>query len=148
MDDYCIEICWRNQLSRVINPDSVGKERTKLTKNIVKAIRALILQKEPNQLTMDLAAYISLALEEIHNTVDVSVEAWEKRGYWIKADRFRLDWEWTEIYSTQMKNATLTKNWGEVASLSAKIAQKFSNIKLAPNNRLGEPWQDAWKKIK
>lgn len=148
MDHYCFEIIWRNQLSRVINPDSVGKERTKLTKNIVKAIRALMLQKEPNQLTMDLAAYISLALEEIHRTVDISVEAWEKRGYWIKADRFRLDWEWSEFYSSQMKNATLKKDWGEVAFLSAKIAQKFSNIQLAQNNRLGEPWHGAWDKLK
>jgi len=135
-------------LSRVINPDSSGKERTKLTKNIVKAIRALMVQKEPDQMTMDLAAYISLALDEIHQTVDISVEAWEKRGYWLKADRFRLDWEWTEIYSHQMRNATLSKNWSDVAFLSAKIAQKFSNIKLAQNNRLGEPWIGAWNKLK
>lgn len=134
-------------LSRVINPDSSGKERNKLTKNIVKAIRELMIQKEPNLLAKDLAAYISLALKEIHETVDISVEAWEKRGYWIKADRFRLEWEWTDNYSLLMKNAILGEDWSGVALLSAKIAQKFSNIKIAQNNRLGEPWHGAMKKL-
>ncbi len=36
-----------------------------------------------------------LALEEINSNIDKSVEAWEKRGYWVKADKFRLDWEWS-----------------------------------------------------
>ncbi|PKN87371.1 MAG: hypothetical protein CVU46_04580, partial [Chloroflexi bacterium HGW-Chloroflexi-8] len=94
-------------MSRVINPESSGKERTKLTKTIVKAIRELMVQKEPNKLTKDLTAYISIALMEIHKTVDVSVEAWEKRGYWLKADKFRLDWEWTEIFSVQMRDSLL-----------------------------------------
>ena len=131
------------KLSRVINLESSGKERTKLTKTIVKAIRELMVQKEPNKLTKDLAAYISIALMEIHKTVDVSVEAWEKRGYWLKADKFRLDWEWTEIYSVQMRDSILNEDWAGVALLSAKIAQKFTNIQIAQKNRLGEPWHDA-----
>ena len=35
-----------------------------------------------------------LALEEIAVSIDVSVQAWEKRDYWVKADRFRMEWEW------------------------------------------------------
>jgi len=134
-------------LSRVINPESSGKERTKLTKTIVKAIRELMVQKEPNKLTKDLAAYISIALMEISKTVDVSVVAWEKRGYWLKADRFRLDWEWTETLGEQMRDSLLNEDWAGVALLSAKIAQKFSNIQIAQNNRLGEPWHDALGKL-
>ena len=83
-------------MGRVINPDSSGKERTKLTKSIVKAIRQLMNQSRPDQITKDLAAFIAIGLQDIYLTVDVSVEAWEKRGYWVKADRFRLDWEWTK----------------------------------------------------
>jgi len=134
-------------LSRVINPESSGKERTKLTKTIVKAIRELMVQKEPNKLTKDLAAYISIALMEISKTVDVSVVAWEKRGYWLKADRFRLDWEWTETLGEQMRDSLLNEDWAGVALLSAKIAQKFSNIQIAQNNRLDEPWHDALGKL-
>jgi hypothetical protein len=142
LNNYC-----GGTLSRVINPENSGKERTKLTKSIVKAIRELMVQREPNLLTKDLAAYISIALMDIHKTVDVSVVAWEKRGYWLKADRFRLEWEWAELYSRQLKEATLNEDWGSVALLSAKVAQKIANTQIAPNNRLGEPWQGAWEKL-
>jgi hypothetical protein len=48
-------------------------------------------QTQSNTVTKDLVAFIVLSLQEINNTIDSSVEAWEKRGYWIKADRFRMD---------------------------------------------------------
>ena len=81
-------------MSRVINPDSAGKERTRLTKAIVIAIRELAKQSEPDMEARDLAAFISLALQTIAEGIDVSVAAWEKRDYWIKADHFRMEWAW------------------------------------------------------
>lgn len=134
-------------MGRVINPDSSGKERTKLTKSIVKAIRHLMSQTQPDQLTKDLAAYIAIGLNTIFSTVDVSVEAWEKRGYWVKADRFRLDWEWTASYSDQMKKAIREEDWAIVAAVAAKTAQKLNNIKIAEKNRIGEPWHGAYKDL-
>ena len=44
----------------------------------------------------DLAAFIAISLEKIFETVETSVVAWEKKGYWVKADRFRLEWEWSK----------------------------------------------------
>ncbi len=134
-------------MSRVINPDNSGKERTNLTKCVVKAIRALMLQSKPDQLTRDLAAYIAISLIEIDRTVDVSVQAWEKRGYWLKADRFRLEWEWAAIFGTQMTEFVKKEDWAGVAMISAKTAQKLSKIKIAEKNRLGEPWIGARAKL-
>ena len=54
--------CWRISLSRVINPDSVGKERTRLIKSIVLCIRELAKQAKVTPETKDLAAFIALAL--------------------------------------------------------------------------------------
>jgi len=132
-------------VGRVYNPDSAGKDRTRLTKSIVKAIRELMGQSQPDQLTKDLAAYIVIGLEEIYKTVDVSVLAWEKRGYWVKADRFRLDWEWTQAISNQMKAALLADDWAQIALLAAKTALKFNQIKISVNNRIGEPWVGAYQ---
>ena len=134
-------------MGRVINPDGSGKERTKLTKSIVKAIRQLMIQSKPDQNTRDLAAFIVLGLENIYKSIDISVLAWEKRGYWVKADRFRIDWEWTSHISKQMKEALINENWAEIAILSAKTAQKFNNVKIAENNRIGEPWIGAYEKL-
>lgn len=134
-------------MGRVINPDSSGKERTKLTKGIVKAIRQLMTQSQPDQNTRDLAAYIVLGLEDIYKSIDVSVLAWEKRGYWVKADRFRIDWEWTAQTSKQMRDALLKEDWAQVAMMAAKTAQKFNHVKIPVNNRIGEPWVGAYKKL-
>jgi hypothetical protein len=131
-------------LGRVINPDSSGKERTKLTKSIVKAIRQLMTQTQPDQNTRDLAAFIVLGLDDIFKSIDISVLAWEKRGYWVKADRFRMDWEWTSQYSKQMKEALINEDWAQVALVAAKTAQKLNHIKISPKNRIGEPWVGAY----
>ncbi|MBE0688324.1 MAG: hypothetical protein IH585_20215 [Anaerolineaceae bacterium] len=134
-------------MGRVINLDSSGKERIKLTKSIVKAIRQLMTQTQPDQNTRDLAAYIVIGLEDIYKSIDISVLAWEKRGYWVKADRFRIDWEWTLQFSKQTREALLKEDWAQVALMAAKTAQKFNNIKIAVNNRIGEPWVGAYKKL-
>jgi hypothetical protein len=134
-------------LSRIINYENAGKDRTRLSKTIVLALRELLRQREPNATTKDLVAYMVLALDAISATVDLSVAAWEKRGYWIKADRFRLDWDWTGQLGIQLRAALMTEDWGEVARLTAKIGQKLGKVKIAEKNRLGQPWVGAWESL-
>jgi hypothetical protein len=105
-------------------------------------------QQSPDSDTYDLAAYISLALHTIHETVDQSVTAWEKRGYWLKADRFRLQWEWSEKKSDQMKTALLSEDWPQVALVSARVAEKLNDVEVSKNHRLGTPWVGAWDRLK
>jgi len=134
-------------LSRVYNPESVGKDRTRLSKSIVLALRELMKQTEPNPMTKDLTAFVVLALTEISEHIDVSVAAWEKRGYWVKADKFRLEWEWAETYAKTLKTALLAEEWASVAMTSVKIAQKLNKVTVPEHHRLGTPWVGAWKKI-
>ena len=134
-------------MSRVINPDSAGKERTRLTKAIVISIRELAKQTEPNAEARDLAAFIAFALQTIADGIDVSVAAWEKRDYWVKADRFRMEWTWAGQMGEKMKAAVLTDDWGNVAMLSAQIAQKLQKVKVSENHRMGKPWVGAWEKL-
>ena len=134
-------------LSRIINPDSVGKDRARLSKAIVLAVRELAKQTEVGQEAKDLAAFISLALKTISEGIDSSVAAWEKRDYWVKADRFRMEWMWAGQYADKLKVAIFTNDWGSVAMLSAQIAQKFGKIVIAQNHRLGKPWVGAFKRL-
>jgi hypothetical protein len=143
-------------MSRVINPDSAGKERTRLTKAIVIAIRGLARQSDPSSGSgqaqfaeaKDQAAFIALALQTIAEGIDVSVAAWEKRDYWVKADRFRMEWAWAGQLGEKMKAAVLNEDWGNIAMLSAQIAQKLQKIKVSENHRMGKPWVGAWEKLK
>lgn len=131
----------------IINPESAGKERTQLSKGIVLAIRELARQTEPGTESKDMAAFIALALGQISAGIDVSVAAWEKRGYWVKADRFRMDWLWAGAYSDKMKAALLSDDWAVVAMTMTQVAQKLSKVEVPAGHRLGRPWVGAWKQL-
>jgi hypothetical protein len=135
-------------MSRIINPESAGKERNRLAKAVVLAIRELMKQTETDEETRDLAAFMALALEEMAGTIEPSVEAWEKRGYWVKADRFRLEWEWCGRLGGKLREATLREDWGQVAGLAVQAAQKLGDMKVSKNHRMGTPWVGAWGKIR
>jgi len=135
-------------MSRVINPDSAGKERTRLTRTVVLAVRELAHQTGPGAESRDLAAYIALALRAIADTIDVSVAAWEKRGYWVKADRFRMDWSWAGQLAEKMRAALSDEDWGTIAMLAAQAAQKLNKVSVSENHRLGKPWVGAWQAFK
>jgi hypothetical protein len=128
----------------VINPDSVGKERTRLTKGVVLCMRELAKQTAVTPEAKDLAAYIALALQAISEGIDVSVVAWEKRDYWVKADKFRMEWMWAGQSAEKMKTAVLTDDWAAVAMLMPQIASKFSKTIVSDNHRLGKPWTGAY----
>ncbi len=130
-------------MSRVINPDSAGKERSHLTKSIVIVLRTLAKQTGVNDETRDLTAFIALALMRIDATIELSVQAWEKRGYWVKADKFRMEWMWTKQMGEQMRTAVLGEDWGTVAMISAQVGQKLVKIKVPERHRLGTPWVGA-----
>lgn len=134
-------------MSRIINPDSAGKERTRLTKGIVIAIRELAKQNEPGDEARDLVAFIVLALRAIAAGIDVSVAAWEKRGYWVKADRFRMDWSWAGALGGKLENALVDSDWATVAGLSMQIADKLSKVSVSEKHRMGKPWVGAWKRF-
>ncbi len=135
-------------MSPVINPDSAGKERTQLTKAVVIAVRELAKQKEVTREAKDLAAFIALALKTISEGIDVSVAAWEKRGYWVKADRFRMEWMWTEQLGEAMKKSLLAEDWMGVARVSVQIAEKLNSTKVPQRHQLGTPWEGAWERLR
>lgn len=134
-------------MSRLINPDSAGKDRTRLSKAIVLSIRELAKQKDVTSETKDLAAFIALALKTIAEGIDASVIAWEKRDYWVKADRFRMDWMWTGQFAEKLKTAVLNDDWATIAMLMPQIAQKFSKVIVSDNHRLGKPWVGAYLQL-
>lgn len=135
-------------MSRVINPESAGKERTRLTKAVALAVRELARQGEPNDQARDLAAFVALALQAIAETIDVSVAAWEKRDYWVKADRFRMDWLWAGQYAAKMRAAVLQEDWATIALVMTQTAQKLSRVDVPAGHRLGTPWVGAYRQLK
>ncbi|MDX1402120.1 MAG: hypothetical protein R3245_09375, partial [Kiloniellales bacterium] len=122
-------------MSRLIKTETVGKDRTRLTKAIVLAVRELAKQNDVTTEAKDLAAFIALALQTISDGIDESVAAWEKRDYWVKADRFRMEWMWTGQIAEKLKTALVEDDWGTIATLMPQIASKLKKIKVSDNHR-------------
>lgn len=135
-------------MGRVIHTDTASKERTRLLRSVVLALRELMRQSEPDAATRDLAAYLSLALAAIGETVEASVIPWEKRDYWVKADKFRLEWSWAPRAAVSLRQAVLAEDWGVVAQTAAKVAMKVSTVKVPQRHNLGTPWVGAFEKLR
>ncbi|OGO13502.1 MAG: hypothetical protein A2Y53_05460 [Chloroflexi bacterium RBG_16_47_49] len=134
-------------MGRIIKTGSAGKDRIWLEKGIVIAIRELAKQTGMDATTYDLVAYIALALKAIGDTLDESVAAWEKRGYWIKADRYRMEWNWAPRMGEELHRAIQEEDWANVANITAQISQKLSKVTVSERNRMGAPWVGSWKRL-
>lgn len=122
--------------------------RNRLARSIVLAIRILMQQESPDEKSLDLAAYIVLALEKIDETIEAAMIACEKRDYWVKADQFRQEWAWIEGSHSRLKAAVLAQDWATIATEAISIRQCFGNVNIAEKNRVGEPWVGAWNALK
>lgn len=134
-------------MGRVINPEGVGKERTQLMRSVVLALRELMQQDTIDEKTRDLAAYLALALQAIDQTVDVSVTAWEKRGYWLKADRFRMEWAWAGRLGGILRQAVLAEDWPQVAQSAAAVAERVKQTEVPKRHGFNAPWDGAWERL-
>ena len=135
-------------MGRLIKTGSASKDRILLEKGVVLAIRELTIQSGIDATTKDLLAYIALSLKAIGETIEESVTAWEKRGYWVKADRYRMEWIWASNLGEEMKQAILSEDWGSVVRITAQVTQKMSKVKISQRKRLGSPWAGSFEKLK
>lgn len=132
-------------MTQIIKTSTPGKERDQLSKAIVITIRNFMRQATPDDETKDMVAFVILALNEISEGIDLSVAAWEKRGYWVKADKYRLEWQWSGVMADRLKFAFKEQNWATIAKYMLEIMEKFSSIKVSDRHRMGKPWRNANK---
>ena len=135
-------------MTQIIKTSTPGKEREQLSKAIVITIRTFMRQGAPDHETKDMIAFIILALKEISTGIDQSVAAWEKRGYWVKADKYRLEWQWAGEMADKLQHAFKAEDWGKIAEYLLDTMTHFSNIKVSDRHRMGQPWVNAYTNYK
>ena len=134
-------------MSRIINAESVGLERSQLVRAIIVALREVSHLTAFDIEARDLAAFVVMALGTISKGVDASAIAWEKRGYWVKADRFRMEWAWAEPLASKLRSAVEAGDASAMAALMLKLAEKFKDVRVARNPRVGRPWVGAFRRM-
>ena len=135
-------------MSRLIDPNHIGRQRTQMTKAIMLTLRELAPRQTVDDEARDMVAFIALCLHEINEGLTLTTHAWEKRNYWVKADQFMREWSWTGELSKQLKWALLHNDWSEIAFLIPQIASRLSSVKLPQRNTIGQAWHGAFARLK
>lgn len=131
-----------------MKPDNVGKTRDRLMKGMALTLRQLATRPALDETARDMAAFLTLALIEINDTIDVTCAAWEKRDYWLKADQFRRDWMWVLPIAGKFEAVVLGDRWVELPALMAQLATRLDKVVLPKRNTLGEPWIGAYAALR
>jgi hypothetical protein len=131
-------------LSTVINPESASKFRKKLLQHVALALRACASEEGAQGEYKDILAFIVLSLHAIASSVDQTATAWERRGYWIKADRFRLEWKWAEDAETTLAQALKIEDWKVAARVGSDLAVRLKDVHISNRMAKTQPWVGAW----
>ncbi|MFN8484191.1 MAG: hypothetical protein U0768_14230 [Anaerolineae bacterium] len=135
-------------MGRVINTDSAGAERNRLRRTIAEALRLLGQKQAIDDEARDLAALIVYSLRGIEQGVDTSAAAWEKRDYYMKADRFRLQWAWVEPMARQLEVVLVRGRWNDLPTVLALLLPRFSDIKLTRMTRTPDVWAGCYDRLR
>jgi hypothetical protein len=131
-------------MSRVINVANPGKRRNTARRTIAELLRRLMLQPELDEETKDMVAALVLNLREIAATIETTTEAWEKRDYYLKADRFRLEWEWVAPAAQSLEDLVLQERWESLPQELAGLAPRFADIRVTKMTRSPSAWQGSY----
>lgn len=134
-------------MSRVINLDSPGKLRSQLMRTSAELIRHLVGKADLDDEARDMVAFLVFCLREIDQGVDSSALAWEKRNYWVKAERFRARWAWAGYSAAKLEKIIWEENWEQLPMTLIKLLPYFEDIKVAKFTRKPHLWRGAYERL-
>jgi len=102
-------------------------------------------KRELDAESKDLAALVVIGLRGIAATIEQTTEAWEKRDYYLKADRFRMEWEWAGQAAERMAKTIKADRWAELPPQLAALLPHFADIRITKLTRGAETWQGCYK---
>jgi hypothetical protein len=95
----------------------------------------------------DQASLIVFCLHGIADTVDQTVEAWEKRDYYLKAERFRREWDWLEPATDELSAVIHRGQWERLPETLSRLFPHFADVKITQMTRSPTLWQGAYEKL-
>jgi hypothetical protein len=134
-------------VSRVINTNSPGKVRHHHQRTIAEILRHLSSKAEVDEQAKDMVSMLVFSLRGIRQSVDQSVTAWEKRGYWLKADRFLFEWEWASESAANLDDVIRNEAWDLLPGLLGELLPHSAGIEVKTFTRSPSTWQGAHEKL-
>jgi hypothetical protein len=134
-------------MSRVISTDGPGKVRNQHRRTIAEALRLLSQKPQLDDEAKDLATMIVFCLQGIADTIDQTIVAWEKRDYWMKAERFRQEWLWLEPTTDELSTVIYEGQWDQLPLVLARLMPHFADVKIKQVTRDPMLWQGVYAKF-
>lgn len=136
-----------DDMGRVINTNNPGKRRNHQMRTIAELLRALGQKRTVDDEVRDMAATIVYCLREINDTVEESVQAWEKRNYWKKADDFQEQWHWAAQSANQIEAMIRAEKWEELPANMMRLFPHFADIEINKAMRSEEDWNGNYARL-
>lgn len=134
-------------MGRIIRVESPTALRKKLRRTIAEAIARLEPLPPKDDEAKDLAALIVFALREVDASVEGSAMAWEKRNYYVKAERLRVEWQWVGRFSQRLSRVVLAGDWARVSAVCADLAPRVADAAGAKPRITPELWVGAYRRL-
>ena len=134
-------------MSRVINTDSPTKIRNQHRRTVAEILRRLGQKQQFDDESKDMAAMLVYLMRELWAGVESSAAAWEKRDYWMKAERFMRDWEWTVETAVNIEDVLRHDAFDLMPELFMDLFPRFADVQVKKMTRSPSVWQGAFVKL-
>lgn len=135
-------------MSPVIRPESAARARDRILGAIAYTLRAGAGNTTADASERrDMLAFVALALKQLSQSVEDTAGAWERRGYWVKADKFRQEWRWSEDAARELRLVLGNGDLASAASLVSSVASHLGRAKIPAKLNKSSPWKDAWAQL-
>ena len=133
-------------MSQVINRNNYSSQRSTYLRFISTALNYLKSKNISKDEYKDIVVFIFLTMGEIEKTIQQTIQPWEKRGYWVKADQFRNEWSWVEPLYHSMKTKIEAQNWEKMRTDLQAIDEICEDYPPYQRMQIKNPWQGSWQK--
>ena len=134
-------------MSRVININNPTKRRNYNRRTIAELLRRLSKKPRIDDDAKDMISTIVFALRDISTGVEQTAAAWEKRDYWMKAERFVRQWEWAVEAAANIEDVIRNDAWDLMPELLADLFPRFADIQVKSMTRKPDVWQGAYGRL-
>lgn len=134
-------------MGRVINTNSPTKQRNGQRRLIAEMLHRMGQKGAIDAETKDMAATIVLTLRELYATAEIAAVAWEKKGYWLKSERFLRDWEWTKPTAANIEDVIREEAWELLPQLLMNLMPHFTDIQIKSMTHTADAWHGAYGRL-
>lgn len=134
-------------MSRIVNLNSPAKIRSQNLRSIAEMLRHFAAKKSFDAESKDMAASLVFSLQEINASTEQTANAWEKHGYWMKAERFLRKWAWSYEMAANLEDVIRNEAWDLLPELLGQLLTYTADIQVKNMTRSKDTWQGAYERL-